>query len=59
MVQIGDDCAGVTQNDPSSGYELRIGSSLTTSPNAATLSFKWSGPVWTQEDFEIDVSFEK
>ena len=51
----GKDCGGVTET--SSGFELRLGPSLVDSPNNENSFVLYY--YMTDEDFEIDITFEK
>ena len=50
----GNDCGGVTEK--SSGFELRLGPSLVDYNNENSFVLYY---YMTEEDFEIDITFEK
>ena len=54
LVVQGDECGGITQSS-NGDSTLRKGSELKTSPSGE-ISYVW---YWTQEDFQIDITFEK
>ena len=54
LVVQGDECGGITQSS-NGDLTLRKGSEFITSPSGE-ISYIW---YWTQEDFQIDITFEK
>ena len=55
LMVTGKDCGGITER--SSGFELRLGPSLSDSPNNENSFVLYY--YMTEEDFEIDITFEK
>ena len=54
LIVQGDKCGGITQSS-NGDSTLRKGPELKTSPSGE-ISYVW---YWTQEDFQIDITFEK